>query len=248
MKYMLFVMFKGEVIKMDRNYEKSYESLIFYVKDKILKNEYIIGDKLPSERDLAIKLEISRNSVREGIRILERMGVIYSQHGAGNFISGQFDQTLIEVMSMMYVLKGMDMEKLTDFRFGLEFSAVNLAVKNINDDQRRRLMLHLEAMENAETESIRAKNDKSMHYLLVESSNNVYIISNFNALNDIMEQYVPKMREKIFTDIKSEELLATAHRQLVEGVIEGDLDKALDGLLKHFKYIRQFLKVELDNY
>lgn len=229
---------------MDKNYERSYEKLISYVKGKILNKEFEVGDKLPSERDLAQELEISRNSVREGIRILERMGVIYSQHGAGNYISSQFDQTLTEVLSLMYVLKGMDMEKITEFRFGLEYGAINLAVKNVTEDQKRRLMMHLEAIENAETEEIRARNDKSMHYLLVEASENNYIISSFNALNHIMEKYVPSMRERIFVGMKSEELLAIAHRQLVEGVVEGDLEKALTGLFNHFKYIRQYTEVK----
>lgn len=229
---------------MEKHYERSYEKLISYVKDNIFSKKLIVGDRLPSERDLAQELEISRNSVREGIRILERMGVIYSQHGAGNYISSQFDQTLTEVLSMMYVLKGMDMEKITEFRFGLEYGAVNLAVKNATKEQKQGLMMHLEAMENAETEEIRAQNDKSMHYLLVEASENIYIISTFNALNEIMEQYVPSMREKIFIGMQSEMLLAKSHRQLVEGVVESDLEKALEGLFNHFQYIRQFIEID----
>ncbi|MBP2024725.1 FadR/GntR family transcriptional regulator [Peptoniphilus stercorisuis] len=227
---------------MDKIYEKSYEKLIDYVKTKILQKEYSVGDKLPSERELAKILEISRNSVREGIRILERMGVISCQHGSGNFVTGQFDKTLTEVLSMMYVLKGMNMEEITDFRFGLEYGAVNLAVKNVNDDQKERLMMHLKNIENAETEEIRAFNDKEMHYLLAEASENIYIISTFNALNQIMETYVPQMREKIFIGMETEIELAKAHRNLVEGVVEGNLEKALEGLFNHFKYIRLYLE------
>ena len=232
---------------MDRNNSRSYDKLISYVKEKILNKEFVVGDKLPSERDLATKLEISRNSVREGIRILDRMGVIYSQHGAGNYISSQFDRTMTEVMSMMYVLKGMNMEEITDFRFGLEYGAVNLAVKNATDEQKKKMLELLNDIEKADTEQERAKKDKTLHYLLIEASENTYIISTFNALNHIMEKYVPEMREKIFKGMETEEQLAISHRNLVEGVVEGDLSKALEGLFNHFKYIRQFIEVELDN-
>src|SRR3712207_9356113 len=82
--------------------EKSYEKVIEYVRNHILKKEFKIGDKLLSERELAVHLGLSRNSVREGLRILERMGVLCSQQGAGNYIAGRFESTLTEVLSMMY--------------------------------------------------------------------------------------------------------------------------------------------------
>ena len=231
---------------MDNNNGRSYDKLISYVKTKILNKEFVVGDKLPSERDLAAKLEISRNSVREGIRILDRMGVIYSQHGAGNYISSQFDRTMTEVMSMMYVLKGMNMEEITDFRFGLEYGAVNLAVENATDNQKKLMLDLLKDMEQADTEQERAKKDKRLHYLIVESSENTYIISTFNALNHIMENYVPEMREKIFIGMKTEEELASSHRKIVNGIVNGNLEEALEGLFNHFKYIRQFIEVELE--
>ena len=67
--------------------KKSYLKVNDYIGEKISKGELKLGDKLPPERDLAKTLDISRNSIREGLRILENMGVVKSQHGAGNFIS-----------------------------------------------------------------------------------------------------------------------------------------------------------------
>ena len=63
--------------------EKSYEKVIEYVKRGIGSGEIQAGEKLLPERELAQKLEISRNSAREGLRILENMGVLESQQGAG---------------------------------------------------------------------------------------------------------------------------------------------------------------------
>ena len=76
--------------------EKSYEKVIEYVKHGIGSGEIQAGEKLLPERELAQKLEISRNSAREGLRILENMGVLESQQGAGNYVSGNFDEILAE--------------------------------------------------------------------------------------------------------------------------------------------------------
>lgn len=220
--------------------EKTYEKLISYIENKILKKEFVVGDKLPAERELAVMLNISRNSVREGIKILERIGVIYSQHGAGNYISNNFDNTLTEVLSMMYILKDMDKMEITDFRFGLEYIAIRLASQYIKEDQKERLKKHLKIMESSVSEEVKAKSDRELHYLIVESSCNVYLISTFNALNNIMELYVPEMREKIFAG-KNEKALAKSHHDLVYGICENDTEKAIDAITNHFMFIRKHM-------
>lgn len=63
--------------------ERAYEKIINYVEQQVMQGRYKKGDKLPPERELAALLGASRNSVREGLGILERMGAISSQQGAG---------------------------------------------------------------------------------------------------------------------------------------------------------------------
>ena len=55
---------------MEKVYEKAYEKVIDYIESNILDGHFEVGDKLPSERELSQMLSVSRNSVREGIRIL----------------------------------------------------------------------------------------------------------------------------------------------------------------------------------
>ena len=65
------------------------KSMYQYAKEAIL--QYIDEqqenlDKLPSEQEMANMLGVSRSTVREALRILEREGIIYSRHGVGTFI------------------------------------------------------------------------------------------------------------------------------------------------------------------
>lgn len=95
--------------------ERAYEKIINYVEQQVMQGRYKKGDKLPPERELAALLGASRNSVREGLGILERMGAISSQQGAGNFISDNFEKTLIEVMTLMFILEEGTSEKSVNF-------------------------------------------------------------------------------------------------------------------------------------
>jgi DNA-binding FadR family transcriptional regulator len=55
------------------------------------------GDRLPSERDLAVELGVSRPALREGLRRLIDLGVIEPRRGSGTYVSGADAAQLVEV-------------------------------------------------------------------------------------------------------------------------------------------------------
>jgi GntR family transcriptional regulator len=69
-------------------YQAVRESFI----DFIHKNKYAIGDRLPSENELARRLQVSRVTLREAIRQLREDGFIYSRRGSGTYVSGNVKQ------------------------------------------------------------------------------------------------------------------------------------------------------------
>lgn len=224
--------------------ERSYMKIINYVKREILAGALKAGDQLLPERELAEILGVSRNSVREGLRTLDNMGVIKSFHGSGNYIAGNFEETLTEVMTFMYMLKDMDYDRITEFRYALEWQAMNLAVRQATDQQRQKMQEYYKKLITADREETRVKYDKAIHYLLIQASKNDYMISNYKALNNIMDRYIPTMRGKIIEGMKSDERLINAHRRIVEGFVEGNYLKGRQGLNLHFRYIKEYKDYE----
>ena len=152
---------------MEKVYEKAYEKVIDYIETNILDGNFEVGDKLPSERELSQMLSVSRNSVREGIRILEIIGVISSQHGIGNYIADHFDKTLVQVMTMMYALEKMTYSEIREFRYAVELQALVLAMDNISDTQKEILKKNLEVLEHGDNEEEKVISDKLIHYTIV---------------------------------------------------------------------------------
>ncbi len=75
---------------MDQNIpqkELKYYRLMEDLKEKILSGEVKAGDKLPSENELSDKYQVSRQTVRKALSILENAGYIYARHGKGTFCS-----------------------------------------------------------------------------------------------------------------------------------------------------------------
>ena len=62
-----------------------YVQLHDILRAEILAGKFSAGDKLPSERKLMEKYKLSRNTIRQAIRLLNKEGVIYTDHGTGTF-------------------------------------------------------------------------------------------------------------------------------------------------------------------
>ena len=217
---------------------KTYEKVVEYVKKEILAGHLHPGDRLPSERELAEKLGSSRNSVREGLRVLDNIGIVTSQRGSGNYIAVNFDETMTEMLAFMYILKGIREDQLTAFRRSIEREAMTHAVERVTEQQKKELMEHLEKLETVRTENARVRHDKAIHQILVAASENDFLITSYMALNNVIDRYIRSMRSRIINGMHDQHLLAKAHRDLVEGIVEGDLEKGMSGLMRHFEYIR----------
>ncbi|MBD8067939.1 FadR/GntR family transcriptional regulator [Bacillus sp. PS06] len=72
-----------KINQIPRMFEEVSKQIINYINDENLQ----IGDKLPTERKLSELLEVSRSSIREGLRILELLQFIESRQGDGTFVS-----------------------------------------------------------------------------------------------------------------------------------------------------------------
>lgn len=220
--------------------EKSSEKVIEYVETRILAGKLKVDDRLPAERELAQLLNVSRTAVREGIRLLEVMGVVESRQGSGNYISGHFDQTLEQVLTIMYALDDLRYDEIREFRYAVERQALVLAVRNADKKGRQALQEHLNGMLHAETEEEQAECDRMLHLTLVEMSANRLVIANYAALTRTINRFIHDVRRQIRDQSPADfEAFQTCHRQLVEAVVTGNLELGKDALDRHFTYIAQ---------
>src|SRR5450631_2137844 len=85
-----------------RLYEQLIQQLLSFVELRGL----VIGDRLPSERDLALALHVSRASVRQATVALEVQGVLEVRHGDGIYLRARPDDPtrLVELMARRHRL------------------------------------------------------------------------------------------------------------------------------------------------
>ncbi len=70
-------------MKKDYSYVKIYSD----IKEKIIKGDYVSGDRIVSERELATQFGVSRMTVRQAIEILVEEGYLYKHKGKGSIVT-----------------------------------------------------------------------------------------------------------------------------------------------------------------
>lgn len=80
-----------------------YEYVIENIRQMIANGELQAGQKLPSERELAEKFNVSRVPIREALKILEYMGVLDSSPGDGTYLKNISVESLINKMNFSFV-------------------------------------------------------------------------------------------------------------------------------------------------
>ena len=79
-----------------------YLQLKRWIEDAVARGAIKPGDALPSERDLAAKVDVSRVTVRKAVQHLVRDGILVQRHGSGTFVAAQphrVEQSLSQLTS-----------------------------------------------------------------------------------------------------------------------------------------------------
>lgn len=123
------------------------------IRDRIQSNELRPGQKLPSERDLAVQMGVSRNTVREAIRMLEVSGLVTLKKGAtgGAFLNDSNMAALSQNLQDGITLRQYDAKDLIDVRLVLETYAVEQACLHATDEEIEELAVIAEQSSAAET-------------------------------------------------------------------------------------------------
>ncbi|CAI8804157.1 MULTISPECIES: FadR/GntR family transcriptional regulator [Pseudomonas] len=95
---------------------------------RISEGRWAIGERLPTEPELAAELGISRNTVREAMRVLAFSGLIEIRQGDGSYL-----RSMTDPLGAMRALSHCTLEQAQETRQILEVEAVGLAAVRRTD-------------------------------------------------------------------------------------------------------------------
>lgn len=145
--------------------------------------DYKPGDRLPAERELIVRLGMSRSTLRKAFDMLEREGSIWRHVGKGTFIASQGLQAGASALSVLS--QQVTPIQLMRARLSLEPAIALEAAINASEDSVTRLKLARDHALNAQSWDEYEAQDDIFHRLIAEASGNVLILSLFGHLNGV---------------------------------------------------------------
>jgi DNA-binding FadR family transcriptional regulator len=153
-----------------------YELLADRLEDEIISNANMFGNKLPSEQELARNFGVSRNIVREALKLLKERGLITSHTGDGSYVSKPELSTLTNVISRMLVIHNIDATDSYQVLTMLECNACSLATQRGTEADFENLSeINLQMEKKQDDLNVRVDLDVQFHARIADISGNTLL-------------------------------------------------------------------------
>lgn len=166
------------------------ELFIQSIESLILSGELPVGEKLPTERDLAAKMKVSRSIVNLGLNELERKGFVEIIPRQGTYVADYIQKGSIDTLISIVNYNGGRISRhlfhsIMEFRMINECEAVSLAAENRTDADLEHLENHCQELLHAtEPEAIIAAISKFHHAIFCATGNTIFPLV-YNAFEKI---------------------------------------------------------------
>ncbi|MBC7098583.1 FadR family transcriptional regulator [Candidatus Bipolaricaulota bacterium] len=220
-----------------------------WVLEQIRARRYPEGTKLPSEREIAQILRVSRPPVREALSALQIAGIVEIRPGDGTYVksAAPVPETVDTTLSVLE--EGESPFEVMQVRRILEEGGIRLAIERATEEDIARLEGILEelgdVLERGDLEAYFPVN-RRFHLALASATQNSLL---HRLLEQLMNYENTKLwREAIQRYLSSKEHLKgylERHRRILEAVRARDVDRAVQEMRDHFtqtvEEVREYL-------
>jgi GntR family transcriptional regulator, transcriptional repressor for pyruvate dehydrogenase complex len=153
------------------------------IRDLIVDGELGPGHRLPAETELAARLQVSRNSLREAVRALCEARVLEIRRGDGTFVSNLQPQTLLGGLGFaLDLMRDGTLLEIFEVRRLLEPAATGLAALRATDDDVAHLTESLHRLNDARSDEELIAFDLEFHRQVVTITGNATLCTLMDAL------------------------------------------------------------------
>lgn len=211
--------------------KRLYHTVADQILELINNGSFPPGSRLPGERELAERFDVSRVTIREAEIALQALGYIQIKTGSGVYVLGPND-------NHNHKLPDVSAFELTEARLLFEAEAAALAARHIDDTNLRLLEELVERMSSSDPEdeedSLQA--DREFHLAIASATGNAAVSYIIETLWKLRTE-VASVR-KVHDEICSEEDAldrGSDHAAILKALKNGDADAARGSMQQHFR-------------
>lgn len=226
---------KSEFESIRRN--KVYEEVARQLERMILKKLHP-GDKLPSERELAESLGVSRSSIRDAIRSLELVGLVEPRQGSGTVVREISAESVMNPLTSVLRHKVELVTELLDFRKMLEPPLAARAATHASEDE----LAEMEEVLRRQDAKFRngemaVEEDSEFHYGIAMASGNSVVLKLLDVLMDMLRD----TRERSLQVEGRPQKSLAGHRKILAAIKRRDAEAAKSAMRRHLEDVEEIV-------
>jgi len=215
------------------------------IEDLISSGEWNVGDRLPAERELIKRFEVSRTVLREALIVLELRGFVEIRVGAGTFVrraSSNFESATANT--------SIDAAKPFDILLArriVEAEVARLAALTATPEDLAKMKAALDQMAHDKAPyMMRHVSDRVFHQAIAEATRNAALIFVVTAYWDKYRQCIVEHASEIARRPENHEPAVADHRAIYQCIAERDAAGAAAAMKAHLDRVGRFLSSQPD--
>lgn len=213
--------------------DRIYEQIL----EQIVSGQCAIGDRLPSEDQLAKIHSVSRPVIREALSRLHADGVVVTRRGAGTFVQRQPGREFLRLAPIGGIA---DLMRCFEFRIALEGEAAYLAAQRRTEEHLAAIDEAFEKLNEANAASeLGVKEDIDLHVAIARASRNQLFVQTLDALAIHVFNGMNITRNiSLLRSRKRRVLVQEEHRRIVDAIRASDDELARTAMRAHIDNAR----------
>jgi GntR family transcriptional repressor for pyruvate dehydrogenase complex len=207
--------------------------------------EFLPGDRLPVERELARLLGVSRPTVREAISRLQAAGVVEIRRGrlGGTYVRDSWTEVSAPAVRRTLLPRWPEFEQLFDLRGLVEEMVARTAARRRRPEHIERLHSAVEAYESAETGREMHAADTAFHQAVLDATGNPQIIA---LSRDLLTRVALGLPIEPHEDAREvHERALREHTAIARAIAAGEVELAGEIAREHFTITADTLREAL---
>lgn len=203
------------------------------------------GQQLPSERDLALQLGVSRPSLRQALQVLEHTGFVEIIHGQGVFVQDVAEQSLNDPLCTLLRGSNQIYMEMYEFRTEIETWAAGMAAANIEGHEKKKLKQIVQRMK-ARIEKQRScyDLDAEFHLAIAKASGNRVYFQVAKTIFYLFGEVTRISHEQIYNTEKEQKALYDEHLSIFAAIDKKDAALARKRMNRHLKRTERLAAVK----
>lgn len=224
--------------------EKLSHSVIRQIEGLILRGILRPGERLPSERELSERMNVSRPSLREALADLQERGLLASKAGAGVYVADVLGSAFSPALVKLFATHDKAVFDYLSFRRDMEGLAAERAARLASDTDLKVINTIFKKMEIAHQKrnpADEAHLDANFHLSIIEASHNVIMLHMMRSMYELLREGVFYNRTVMFKQRMTRDTLLDHHRKINDALQRRDPAAARAAIELHLSFVETAL-------